>query len=93
MKVVLFICSLGLLANENLVAAELPTESSGWETVQWLELQRSGAVASSKPQPVSGDAAANIYQRYLKSFKYPIPEYFLKNDINSGGGSSSSSSN
>ena len=68
--------------SSSLAAAELPTESSGWETQQWLELQRSGAVASAKSQTISGDVSASIYERYVRSFTYKIPEWFLKDETN-----------
>lgn len=44
---------------------------------QWLALQSSGKAAGA-PQAVRGQAASNIYQRYLKSFTQPVPEFFYK---------------
>lgn len=37
-----------------------------------LELQRSG-LAAGKMQPISGEVAGRSYQRYLDSFKEPMP--------------------
>lgn len=37
-----------------------------------LELQRSG-LAAGKVQPLSGEVAGRSYQRYLDSFKEPMP--------------------
>jgi Protein of unknown function (DUF3613) len=70
--------SFSLLSASALSAAELSTESSGEATRRWLELQRSGAVASSNRQTVSGPMADQIHQRYLKSFKHPIPEFYYQ---------------
>ncbi|MGR9107268.1 MAG: DUF3613 domain-containing protein [Gammaproteobacteria bacterium] len=87
----LIACSILLLSATALFAAELPTESHGSVTRRWLELQRSGAFASPREQTVAGPIAENIYERYVKSFKYPIPDFFYKSDSvggNSGGSSS-----
>jgi hypothetical protein len=37
--------------------------------------QRSGVIASSTPRPIPGDIAYRSYERYLKSFEFPIPEH------------------
>lgn len=39
-----------------------------------LAMQREGAHAG-LPQPVSGEVATRSYQRYLKSFTQPIPQF------------------
>ena len=36
--------------------------------------QRSGDVASKTTRPIAGNVAQRSYERYLKSFEYPIPE-------------------
>jgi hypothetical protein len=36
--------------------------------------QRGGEIASTTPRPIAGNVANRSYQRYLKSFDYPIPE-------------------
>lgn len=46
-----------------------------------LELQRSGAVASSNRQYISGAEMQRIYQRYLETFEHKVPEYFIKTDF------------
>ena len=53
-----------------------PVSQVGEATTQLLALQRSGAAASSQPRPIPGEVAGRSYQRYLKSFDYPIPERF-----------------
>ncbi len=40
-----------------------------------LALQRSGALASATPRPIAGPVAYRSYERYLKSFEHPIPEF------------------
>lgn len=57
-------------------AAWRPAPKVGEATYGLLALQASGASASRTPRPVTGDIAARIYPRYLKSFEYPIPEKF-----------------
>ncbi|MCX4189645.1 DUF3613 domain-containing protein [Methylophaga sp. OBS3] len=52
----------------------------GEQTRYWLEWQSSGGAASSQPQPMSGPVAAKVYQRYIDSFSYPIPEYMVSDD-------------
>jgi len=39
-----------------------------------LAWQRSGEIASPAPRPIAGDVASRSYERYLKSFEFPIPE-------------------
>lgn len=48
----------------------------GDSTRSLLQLQREGSAASPTPRPLAGDVASLSYQRYLESFKYPIPEKF-----------------
>lgn len=48
----------------------------GEETRRWLELQSSGVAASKSRQTVTGPVADAIYQRYVDSFKHPIPEFY-----------------
>ncbi|MGJ7543515.1 DUF3613 domain-containing protein [Variovorax sp. LT1R16] len=48
----------------------------GDATRNLLAMQREGKVASTTPRPLAGDVATLSYQRYLDSFKFPIPEKF-----------------
>ena len=41
-----------------------------------LEWQREGVIASPTTRPIAGDVAQRSYERYLKSFEFPIPERF-----------------
>lgn len=49
--------------------------SPGSVTRDWLRLQREGSSAGAA-QPLPGAAATLLYQRYLNSFKNPIPAQF-----------------
>lgn len=81
--------SLILLFNATCVLAELPAERSlGEDTRRWLELQRSGSVASSTRQTVSGPVAHEIHKRYVDSFTHKIPEHFISNQSGISSGSS-----
>jgi 3-deoxy-D-manno-octulosonic-acid transferase len=80
-----------LLVANTVVADSQPGRSIGVETRSWLELQSGGAAASKNHQIVSGPVADRIYQRYLKSFEHPIPEFYKSNQSgNMGGGGGSS---
>ena len=60
----------------------------GDATQSLLAWQRGGEIASATPRTIAGDIASRSYQRYLKSFEYPIPERMsssLKSDSGSGG--------
>lgn len=69
------ILSMNSVATESQLA---PTEKSQEysATQSWLELQRSGASASSQQQSISGEVMDRTHQRYLKSFEKPIPEFY-----------------
>lgn len=64
--------SLGAAADEGgrLVAA-VPTTSDAW-----LQLQREGGAASRHPQQATPAERELVLQRWLESFKHPIPEFF-----------------
>lgn len=57
----------------------------GDATHSLLALQREGHAASPTPRPLAGDVATLSYQRYLESFKFPIPEKFSAAVQKSGG--------
>jgi hypothetical protein len=46
----------------------------GDATQNLLAWQSSGEIASKTPRPIAGAVAVRSYERYLKSFEYPIPE-------------------
>lgn len=66
------------------LATELETRSAA-ETRSWIELQISGKQAASGPRPMPGEIASNVYQRYVDSFKQPIPAEFKRQSTESGG--------
>lgn len=53
-----------------------PALKVGEATSSLLAFQASGTAASRTARPITGDLAGRSYQRYLKSFEYPIPEKF-----------------
>ncbi|SCX74048.1 DUF3613 domain-containing protein [Variovorax sp. EL159] len=52
--------------------------------------QRSGELASTTPRPIPGDVANRSYERYLKSFEFPIPERMTSTVKSSNSNSNSS---
>lgn len=70
-------------------AAAEPKKPLGDETKAWVDLQTSGQRASGAARPMPGEIADNVYQRYLDSFKQPIPAEFKRqstDESGSGGG-------
>lgn len=57
----------------------------GAETRAWLTLQQSGQQASGAPRPMPGEMADSVYQRYLDSFKQPIPAEFKRQSASETG--------
>jgi hypothetical protein len=53
-----------------------------------LAWQRSGEIASTTPRPIAGSVANRSYERYLKSFEFPIPEH-MNSSVKSSSGSGS----
>lgn len=68
-----------------------PAATVGSATQRLFALQASGQVASPTPRPVTGDIASRGYDRYLKSFEFPIPERFGTTVKPQGGGTGSPS--
>jgi hypothetical protein len=69
----------------------LPLEV-GDATLNLLAWQRSGQIASTTPRPIAGSVANRSYERYLKSFEYPIPERLTSTVSKSSGADSGNSS-
>lgn len=72
------------------------TDSSGAETRAWIDLQASGSAAVGDARPMPGEVADAVYQRYVNSFKQPIPAQFQRSgsensDSGAGAGSGGSS--
>ncbi|MDB5877481.1 MAG: Tetratricopeptide domain protein [Variovorax sp.] len=54
-----------------------------------VELQRNGGAESATPRPIAGEVANLSYQRYLDSFKRPIPEHLSTTVRSAGAGRAS----
>jgi len=50
----------------------------GADAQHWIELQKSGQQASPAPRPMPGEIADKVYERYVDSFKQPIPAEFKR---------------
>ena len=61
----------------------------GADTRAWLDLQTSAASQVPDVRPVPGEVADQVYQRYVNSFKFPIPEEFKRDKFVQQGGSGS----
>ncbi|WP_093347679.1 DUF3613 domain-containing protein [Variovorax sp. PDC80] len=51
-----------------------PALQVGDATLNLLAWQSSGQISSATPRSIAGSVASRSYERYLKSFEYPIPE-------------------
>lgn len=69
-------------------ADALPPLQVGDATGALLAWQRSGQIASPTPRPIAGDVATRSYERYLKSFEHPIPEFLNSSVKQAQGGAS-----
>lgn len=54
-----------------------------------LALQSSGEISSTTPRPIAGVVANRSYERYLKSFDFPIPERMTSSVKSTNGGNGS----
>lgn len=57
----------------------------GADSRAWIDLQASGSAAAGTARPLPGEVADAVYQRYLNSFKHPIPEQFTRESAGSQG--------
>lgn len=53
-----------------------PSSAQQKQTEDWLQLQVSGQLASTRPQKAAPAERELALQRLLESYKHPIPEYF-----------------
>ncbi|HDV6323697.1 TPA: DUF3613 domain-containing protein [Burkholderia multivorans] len=60
-------------AGAGVACAQATASDVGRSTTEWLSMQRDNRAAA-PTQPVLGDVASLVYQRYLESFKHKIPE-------------------
>lgn len=78
--------ALLLLSSSTLAAfAAEPETPTAAETRSWIELQKSGKQSAGGPRPMPGEIAGNVYQRYVDSFKQPIPAEFKRQSSESSG--------
>lgn len=83
---IMIILSGMVVISSSASASELETErsllgSGRTETSRdWLELQGNGEQSSMQEQWLAPAVQDRIYQRYLDSFLYPIPENFYSRD-------------
>ncbi|KVE08456.1 MULTISPECIES: DUF3613 domain-containing protein [Burkholderia] len=84
-----FACSLG--AGVAQAQGDAPASEIGHATGALLDLQRSNRAAAT-PQPIDGAAGTFAYQRYIDSFKTPIPQWFGTMSASGGGNSGGSGS-
>ncbi len=68
-----------------------PKQPLGRQSKAWIDLQTSGKQASGAPRAMPGEIADNVYQRYVDSFKLPIPAQFKRQSTESSSGSSNGS--
>jgi hypothetical protein len=71
---------------------DAPPLQVGDATLNLFAWQRSGEIASRTARPIAGNVAGRSYERYLKSFDYPIPERLGSTVRSSGGGGNGTSS-
>ncbi len=74
-------------AGAGVACAQATASDVGRSTTEWLSMQRDNRAAA-PTQPVLGDVASLVYQRYLESFKHKIPES-MGSTLSSSGMSSS----
>lgn len=87
MKTRLIVVALAALLPLTAIAAE-PSTSPSTQSKDWVDLQTSGKQASGTPRPMPGEIADNAYQRYVDSFKQPIPAEFKRQSADSSGNGS-----
>lgn len=68
-------------------AAAPPLPQLGSDTRAWLDLQKSASAQTPDLRAVPGEVAEQVYQRYINSFKYPIPQAFARETFIESGGS------
>ncbi|NNJ17684.1 DUF3613 domain-containing protein [Pseudomonas putida CSV86] len=82
------ILTLTLLASLPLLASAMPPGPSSkpqLTTETWLQLQPRGLHASDKPQEQTAREYDETMARWLKVYKYEIPEVFKWEKMDSGG--------
>jgi len=68
-----------------------PSSAAQKNTEDWLQLQVTGRAASTNPQPAVSAERDAAMQRWLDSYKHPIPEYYEQKKGGSTSGNSGGS--
>ena len=74
-------------ADAELVYAPVQVGDATQSLFAW---QRSGEISSATSRPIAGTVANRSYERYLKSFEFPIPERMSSSVKSTSGGGGSS---
>jgi len=81
-----FLMIIALIMPLTAMAEDKDTEYKlGDEVHAWTDLQKSGAASNKTPQPMPGEIADKVYDRYLKTFDYSIPQAFGRDSFVGGG--------
>ena len=75
MKLII-LCCLPLLSLPALALDAGPSSPQQQETEGWLVLQSRNQAASNTPQTATAAERERAMARFLKSFEYPIPEFY-----------------
>jgi Ni/Co efflux regulator RcnB len=88
MKNRLFHCiaAAGCLAAPFAPAQAGEHDAIGEDARRWVDLQKSGEAAERSPDGMPGEIAERVWQRYVESFSYPIPERFEREGFVDSGG-------
>jgi uncharacterized membrane protein YgcG len=79
-------CLLPLAA---LAQPQAGSDEFGAQTDAWLNLQTSNSASVPSTPPLPGEVATRIYERYLRSFTYPIPVRLSSDAFNTSSSSGS----
>lgn len=79
-----FLSAAALLVAASAHAQTADDQSKLSATQRALAAQRSGEIASTTEQHLSGKARAAAYKRYVDSFKQPIPASFIDDSFSGG---------
>lgn len=76
-----FIAVASCLAAPFALAQATEREAIGEDARKWIDLQVSGDAAERSPDGMPGEVAERVWQRYVESFSYPIPERFERDSF------------
>ena len=82
----LFAITAPVYAQDAAPAADSETATLGRDARAWLDLQKNPAAQVPEVRAVPGEVSEQVYQRYVNSFKYTIPEKYDREGFTSSGG-------